>query len=147
MLKKNGHVSASWRQQPVVAKKESCFEDIRLFVIKVRIFHDNMISAVVLSHFPREWAFCIVSVENIVISRWSEQLNSAEKKFLPTYPSSDFNFPVFPFIDGSYYDKMSKYKQTELQGNQMQDQAAKSTLPTMIFHISNDKVLGPAFRH
>ena len=49
-----GLVSASWRQQPVVAKKESCFEDIRLFVIKVRIFHDNMISAVVLSHFPRE---------------------------------------------------------------------------------------------
>ena len=49
-----GLVSASWRQQPVVAKKESCFEDIRLFVIKVRIFNDNMISAVVLSHFPRE---------------------------------------------------------------------------------------------
>ena len=56
-------------------------------------------------------------------------------------------FPVFPFIDGSYYDKMSNYKQTELHGNQMQDQAAKSTLPTMIFHISNDKELGPAFRH
>ena len=80
-----GLVSASWRQQPVVAKKESCFEDKRFFVIKVRIFHDNMISAVVLSHFPREWAFGIVSVENIVISWWSEQLNSAEKKFLPTF--------------------------------------------------------------
>ena len=80
-----GLVSASWRQQPVVAKKESCFEDIRLFVIKVRIFNDNMISAVVLSHFPREWAFRIVSVENIVILRWSEQLNSAEKEVLPIF--------------------------------------------------------------
>ena len=50
-----GLVSASWRQQPVVAKKESCFEDIRLFAIKVRIYNvHNMISAVVLSHFPRE---------------------------------------------------------------------------------------------
>jgi len=37
-----GLVSASWRQQPVVAKKESCFEDIRLFVIKVRIFNDDI---------------------------------------------------------------------------------------------------------
>ena len=32
----------------MVAKKESCFEDIRLFAIKVRIFNvHNMISAVV----------------------------------------------------------------------------------------------------
>ena len=68
----------SWRQQPVVAKKESCFEDIRLFAIKVRIFNvHNMTSAVVLSHFPREWEFHIVSVENIVILPWLEQLNSA----------------------------------------------------------------------
>ena len=82
----------SWRQQPVVAKKESCFEDIRLFAIKVRIYNvHNMISAVVLSHFPREWAFRIVSVETIVILQWTEQLNSAAKNILADL-SSDFNF-------------------------------------------------------
>ena len=44
----------SWRQQPVVAKKESCFEDIRLFAIKVRIFNfSHIIPFFVLSAFQR----------------------------------------------------------------------------------------------